>query len=168
MGGLGLRTAEDHAAAAFSTSFLSSKPLLRKMLNCSDDEDPLSLPPPVLVTISANLKEEQQIIEESLVGYTQKQLSTKVDLANAKLLSSAMETSGERELARLNSLGLPYAGTWLNCPPMPALGLHLRGVEFVAAVKFRLGLPIFNSAGPCPACYQPRDILGDHALGVGD
>ena len=118
----------------------------------SEDMDPLALPDPVLVALTANLMEEQQIIEESLVGYTQKQLSNKVDTVNFKILSSTMETSGEREMARLNSLGLPYAGAWLNCPPMPALGLHLRGVEFVAAVKFRLGLPVFNSAGPCPAC----------------
>ena len=32
MGGLGLRAEEDHAAAAFSTSFLSSRRLLKKML----------------------------------------------------------------------------------------------------------------------------------------
>ena len=50
------------------------------------------------------------MIEESLVGYTQKQLRPKVDLANANLLTSTIEASGERELARLNSLGLPYAG----------------------------------------------------------
>ena len=167
MGGLGLRAAEDHAAAAFSTSFLSSRPLLRRMLNCSEDDDPVSLPPSVLDTLTANLMEEQQIVEESLAGLTQKQLSLKVDLVNSKLLTTTMETSGEREVARLNSLSLPYAGAWLNCPPMPALGLHLRGVEFVAAVKFRLGLPIFNSAGPCPACDQPSDILGDHALVCG-
>ena len=37
----------------------------------------------------------------------------------------------------------------------------------MAAVKFRLGLPIFISAGPCPACDQPSDILGDHALVCG-
>ena len=129
--------------------------------------DPLALPDPVLVALTANLMEEQQIIEESLVGYTQKQLSNKVDTVNFKILSSTMETSGEREMARLNSLGLPYAGAWLNCPPMPALGLHLRGVEFVAAVKFRLGLPVFNSAGPCPACDRHSDVLGDHALVCG-
>ena len=167
MGGLGLRTAEDHAAAAFSTSFLSSRWLLRKMLNCSEDDDPLNLPLSVLDAITTNLKEEQQVVEESLIGYTQKQLSTKVDLANSELLTTAMETSGEREMARLGSLGLPYAGAWLNCPPMPALGLHLRGVEFAAAVKFRLGLPIYNSAGPCPACDHPSDVMGDHALVCG-
>ena len=67
-------------------------------------------------------------------------------------------------MARLKFLGLPYAGAWLNCPPMPALGLHLRGQEFVAAVKCRIGLPIFNYAGKCPACNKDSDMLGDHAL----
>ena len=37
---------------------------------------------------------------------------------------------------------LPKAGAWLNCSPLPALGLHLRGAEFVVACKFRLGLPV--------------------------
>ena len=54
--------------------------------------------------------------------YTQKQLSTKVDLANLKLLTSTLESSSEREMARINSLGLPHAGAWLNCPP--TLGLQ--------------------------------------------
>ena len=132
------------------------------MLNCSEEEDPVSLPPPVLVALTANLTEEQVVMEESLIGLPQKQLSTKVDLANLKHLTSTMEAAGEREMARLNSLGLPYAGAWLNCPPILALGLHLRGVEFVAAVKFRLALQVFNSAGPCPACDRPSDIMGDH------
>ena len=35
------------------------------------------------------------------------------------------------------------------------------------AVKYRLGLPVFNTEGPCPACLRPSDTLGDHALCCG-
>ena len=44
------------------------------------------------------------------------------------------------------------------------LGLLLRPPEFVAALRYRLGHPVFASDGPCPACGQPSDRLGDHAL----
>ena len=37
MGGLGLRSAEGHAPAAFAASYLSSQPLLRCLLNTSED-----------------------------------------------------------------------------------------------------------------------------------
>ena len=48
-----------------------------------------------------------------------------------------------------------------------ALGLHLRPQEFVAAVKLRLGIPLYEVAGPCPACQRPGDRLGDHSLCCG-
>ena len=42
--------------------------------------------------------------------------------------------------------------------------LLIRPSEFVAALRYRLGHPVFGSDGPCPACGQPSDRLGDHAL----
>ena len=35
------------------------------------------------------------------------------------------------------------------------------------ALKYRLGIPVFREESPCPACHQPSDIMGDHALGCG-
>ena len=62
---------------------------------------------------------------------------------------------------------LDHAGKWLNCPPIPALGLHLRGEEFVIAVKVRLGMPVYDAVRPCPLCDRPCDTLGDHSLCCG-
>ena len=62
---------------------------------------------------------------------------------------------------------LPKAGAWLNCSPLPALGLHLRGAEFVVACKFRLGLPVYDQPGPCPSCGKDSEILGDHSMVCG-
>ena len=45
--------------------------------------------------------------------------------------------------------------------------LHLRPVEFVLVVKYCLGLPVFDQCGPCPACLQESDVLGDQALCCG-
>ena len=52
---------------------------------------------------------------------------------------------------------LPKAGAWLNCSPLPALGLHLCGAEFVVACKFQLGLPVYDQPGP-PAQTVARTV----------
>ena len=62
------------------------------------------------------------------------------------------------------SLGLPHASDWLSVCPSPALGLHMRGPEFICALKYRLGVPLYGSEGECPACSLPCDRMGDHAL----
>ena len=168
MGGLGLREAVDHAAAAYTASFLASQDLVRSMLSTPPDSPPSTLPPAVLTSLNTSLGEEVAATQDSLLGVTQRQLSTRIDLANQRLHSNlTRESAGEREVARLASLSLPYAGSWLNCPPMPALNLHLRPTEFTTAVKIRLGLPVYDQAGPCPVCHLPSDTLADHALVCG-
>jgi hypothetical protein len=80
-------------------------------------------------------------------------------------LTEHLEREGEvRDQARMASLGLPHAGDWLNALPSPSLGLHLRPEEFVTAARLRLGAPVFQTAGPCPACQEHSDAEGDHAL----
>ena len=34
-------------------------------------------------------------------------------------------------------------------------------------LKYRLGCPVYSTEVPCPACKQPSDVMGDHALGCG-
>ena len=65
------------------------------------------------------------------------------------------------------SLGLPYAGAFLEAVPIPALGLYLQPSEFVLSVRYRLGCPVYDRAGPCPACQRHSDALGDHAMCCG-
>ena len=63
---------------------------------------------------------------ESLEGFGQKFLSLQADLAAAERPADATaRLDSVREQTRLASLGLPYAGAWLNVVPSPALGLHL-------------------------------------------
>ena len=91
-----------------------------------------------------------------------------IDEKNFSNLKSFIEAEGDvREVARLASLGLPYAGAWLQAVPMPALGLYLQPSEFVLAIRYRLGCPVFDRAGPCPACLRHSDALGDHAMCCG-
>ena len=89
-----------------------------------------------------------EVILESLEGLTQKQLCFQVDQAHQRCHANLTQAAGEREVARMASLSLAFAGSWLNCTPIPALGLHMRSNEFVAATKFR--------QGNRDACLQPR------------
>ena len=109
----------------------------------------------------------EEAVEEALVGMTQRQMAVRVDQHQKQLLIDSVGEDEVRERARLSSLGLPHAGDWLNTPPLAALGLHLSAAEFVHALKYRLGLPVFNTEGPCPACLRFSDALGDHALCCG-
>ena len=34
-------------------------------------------------------------------------------------------------------------------------------------IKYRLGMEVFASEGPCPACHRDSDKLGDHSLNCG-
>ena len=106
-------------------------------------------------------------MEESLRGVSQKQISYKVDLYQQQVWQQEFEEDEVRERARVASVSLPHAGDWLVVAPLLALGLHLRPQEFVLAVKYRLGLAVFDQAGPCPACLKQSDVLGDHAMCCG-
>ena len=166
MGGMGLRGAEDHAPAAYAASVLAAQPLTQVLLRTSlDEEHSPSLSPEFLASLSASLGEETS--EEELVGVKQKQLGVKVDLQLQKLLLERVGDGEVRERARLASLALPHAGDWLNTAPILALGLHLRPMEFVLTARYRLGLPLYGKAGPCPSCHRPNDVMGDHAMSCG-
>ena len=166
MGGLGLRAASDHASVAYATSFLSAQTLLDDLLGQGEDgePEPASLPQPLLDNISE--KQGEDVIVESLIGMSQQMASLKVDQKNQSFLSNLLAEEGDdREIARMSSLGLPHAGGFLSVVPSPPLGLHLRSAEFIPVIKYRLGIPVYSSEGPCPACNAISDCMGDHALG---
>ena len=97
-----------------------------------------------------NLKTTENFVEESIVSYSQKQLTFMIDSINKETLISGANST--REKARINSIGRPKAGAWLNATPSKALGLHMSNKDFQVALKYRLGVPVFNLAGICPAC----------------
>ena len=166
MGGLGLRAAQDHSDAAFASSITSAHPLCSKLLQL-DEDSPLSLPQELLTNLSAKMGEEVIIASESLVGRSQRELSSKIDLTNLQLLTSQVQGQGRvRDIARLASVSIKdsHAGAWLTVIPSPGLGLKLQPAEFVVALRHRLGHPIYTADGPCPACGRPSDKLGDHAM----
>ena len=158
MGGLGLRAAEDQAPAANAASILSSQLLLQDLVGprgpprlavalpgVDVDEPRPTLSPRLLAALSAAQGEAATAAD--LAGMTQRQMSVKIDLHQQQLLLEQVDQGNERERARLASLSLRHAGDWLNTPSLTALGLHLRAAEVVLVVKYRLGLPVFNTEG---------------------
>ena len=128
--------------------------------------DPLS--ENLVEAIKTRLDEDTEVNMDFLHGQTQKQLSAAIDLSNQSRLKNQVVADGlEREVARLACLTMPHSGDWLNCPPLVSLGLRIPATEFILAVKYRLGMPVFGSEGPCPACNRPSDKFGDHALNCG-
>ena len=171
MGGLGLRTAEEHGPAAYASSYLSALPLLRSLRHTPEDSPSVPLPPALLQRL-AHLRREETDMESLLkLEGGQHALSLEIDQNASEELKTEVAAlggvRGVRECARITCLQQPYAGSWLNVVPSPALGLHLRGSEFVPAVKLRLGMEVFSTAGSCPACGAHSDKLGDHALCCG-
>ena len=83
--------------------------------------------------------------------------------ASLRLFNAA---TSERDKARLNCVSREGSGDWLTALPSKALGLHLRMSEFILAVRYRLGLPIFLQEGNCPMnrCRGFGDKYGDHAI----
>ena len=168
LGGLGLRAAEDHGGAAYAVSFLASQPIIRTLLHTEEEAEPASLSHALLSSINEKFGEEEGVTTtEYLAGMNQKAASQKIDLSNQHLLSERLRHEGcVREIARLASVSIPnsHAGDFLTVVPSPGLGLLLRSPEFISALRYRLGQPVFSRDGPCPACGQQSDKMGDHAM----
>ena len=167
MGGVGMRAAADHGPMAHAISLLASQTLIHDLLDQQggDNDEPFELPATILANISEKMGEE--VTTEYLQVAKQSEASLKIDQHNLQLLSNHISTEGTvRDIARLASLSIQdsHAGDWLTASPLPSLGLLLKPQEFVAAIRYRLGHPIFSADGPCLACKQPSDRFGDHAM----
>jgi hypothetical protein len=87
------------------------------------------------------------------------------------ILSNVKALCGPRKQNLLLACTMAHASDWLQAPPIPGLGLSLSSDNFRAALKFRLGLPLFEANLSCPAtsregesCGEALDVFGDHAL----
>ena len=82
----------------------------------AEDEPVATLPPAMLHSLTTSLQKEEPITQDYVNNRSQKQLSSEIDAVNHSSLSTLVEADGEREAARLKSLGLPFAGAWLTAP----------------------------------------------------
>ena len=78
LGGLGLRSAEEHAPAAFTTSVLASQDLKERILNLPEHLCPPVIPASLLALLSDKQGEEATV--DNFLGVSQKAASYKIDL----------------------------------------------------------------------------------------
>ena len=117
---------------------------------------------------------------ESATGVSHEVASLSADKKVQQMLSSERHKATFKRLrsqrgVRFSNLmlacSMAHASDWLIAPPIPGLGLGLQSDVFRTALKFRLGMPLFDAPFPCPmlsadrvACGDQMDVLGDHAV----
>ena len=123
MGGMGLRSAVNHAPGAFTASLSASSEIMEEVTG-----KPMDMAEKVddgmLDLLNALGGEAEELTAESALITPQKVFSSRVDQHTAKQLQDLLVQ--ERDKARLNSLSMQGAGDWLKAVPGRALGLHLR------------------------------------------
>ena len=149
--GAGIRQAVDQLKAAFVWS-VSQPDALVEQLTGEKITD---------IQFFKETVKELKNLENS--QYTQHKIQeTLDDAAFSDLLCNQISN---QEKARLLSLTWPQYGAWLSVPPIHSLCLHLQPNYFRAALKYRIGVPLYIEERKCPYCQNSRlDKLDDHAL----
>ena len=138
LSGMGLRSALDHAPAAYAASLLASQPLVKSILG-NPELSELALKDWLLTKIIMAFNDPGVFNQDQLMGLNQKQISLQIDLHNkTKLMELAQqqENENQRFLSQLVSNNRLHAGDWLNAVPNPALGLYLQPQEFSFCAKY--------------------------------
>ena len=166
LGGLGLRSASSHSAAAYLSSLVQTKPLVDEILMSFPSRHDLDFPLTIFCTAAGSLPPTVTASLDPDTGdFSQKHLSYLIDSSIHSTLLKEVQTAGDRRSsARLLSLTLPQAGAFLNAIPNPIFGLSILPENFRISLQYRLGLPVYNSSHPCPACGKDSDIFGDHTI----
>ena len=167
MGGLGLRSASAHASAAYLSSVIGSKQIVDEVLQNFPYRNSLDTPLAIFRTAAGTLPPAilEELSDPSTGDFSQKRLSYLVDSQiQSSLLKDFQSSQDRRSAARLLSLSLPMAGAFLNAIPSHIFGLSIIPESFRIILQYRLGLPVYASSHPCPACGQDSDVLGDHTI----
>jgi len=172
MGGSGIISAGDIINAAYLGASVASAPVIKLLRgHCIpldfitgaqqssealkeqlSPDDPL---PASVVDLPTFLSRE--------ASHPQHQLSVLVHKAKlAKLLASSHTPRDQLHLA---AVARPHAGSWLAALPVKQLGLKFDKNEFIALLRWWLGLSILLPE-PCPEpkCTHSLDVWGDHAV----
>ena len=157
MGGLGLRNAVPHASGAYLVSLAHSSSHMGP-ISASSVEDSLQL-------LNDRVSPTSAFTFEDLKEKAQMHVTHAIDL-RIQELTAALATS-PRSKARLGCLSLAGTGDWLNANPSFAFNLHMPGPEFRTSIRYRLGVPVYQEDGKCPACDANSDSFGDHAIACG-
>ena len=162
-GGLGLRCSELYSTAAFTASICASTPNIRVILR--DEQWTFA----GLQGYIEALREESspELFPSDLEIASGLKLQRKFCKAlDAHSAHDMIEEANDlREEARLRGLSSnSHCGDWLTARPDPNLHLKLNNRQFAAAIRYRLGLPMYKECQRCYSCGGILDTQGDHAM----
>jgi hypothetical protein len=157
LGGLGLRSAETHASAAYVASFTTCRDKL------------VELGRPRLGTV-VGFNESVQLLKNCLssdyilnlnVAHKQKSLSANID----EELQRRLRAEAPTQLAKASLIAhsANKASAWLRVFPT-APEWTLKNEEFIALLRVRTGSVIANEDCICPHCHVVMDHFGVHAM----
>lgn len=168
LSGLGVNQTKVIAGSAYVGSCALTKDLVAALLGC---EASSFEPDGVGDLLSAHEAATGALHTLSSLA-SEKSVQQKLSTERHKALFERLKAKASiRSQNLMLSCTMPHASDWLLAPPIPGLGLGLQSDVFRTALKFRLGIPLFNEPFPCPAlsssdgkaCASEMDIFGDHA-----
>lgn len=163
LGGLGLRSLEAHAPAAYVASAANTQELCRQVDPCFRAPFAFdgSRAVEALEALNACLAEGSRLQSPPPPATRQGALSHALDARRFEELLADTPTVAGR--AHLQLLRQPGAGSWLHTPPSRALDLHVDSPLFCTMLQLRLRLPVYAAEEFCPMCDATNDIFGVHA-----
>ena len=160
LGGLGLRSSDEHreaaALASISGTFALAKEIWPDYSVDMGEWRPLA---------EAYNRKVGQVLVDPLTfpedGLSQRSLSQALEEAQLAGLLERLPPAGQ---ARLRHFSLPYASAWITAPPREEL--QQTSVQFQVNMRHRLGMPVYDvsSAPTCNRCGAPLDTAGMHGL----
>ena len=159
LGGLGLKDCASTAAAAHCASLSEAMSLVNWITSPEPEwwEQKLSI-------AESEVRQQGASLDGTPATKVQKFLSTQVhDATAARLLADT--TFPTRTKCLMTAARSPLSNFWLN-PVFPLIGsvIELPKTSFTYFLRFRLGLPLADSAEKCASCGAECDVYGDHAL----
>ena len=162
-GGLGARSALEHAPAAYISSLAQSQDLCSRIWPCFDeyDLDGGLMRSDVESSLGASFLQKAGIYN-SFGSPSQKSLCAKIE---AKVCHHLLDPSSHdrHRVAHLSLNRIPGAGAWLFALP-DSLESHIPAPLFRVSL---LRMPIWSQDTNCPLCGQVMDQWCDHALVCG-
>ena len=165
MGGIGLRSTENHSPAAFFSSQVSCLELCGKLdqNHTSSLSNTVSDSYKALVDYNHKVDEKDQLQPNGDTYPRQQLLSHAIDQQTMRHIREGKKNDIHFQ-AHLNLTTASGAGAWLHTVPSRALGTQVDTQLFRTMILRWLRAPIFDSEFHCPYCDEVIDRFGDHCL----
>jgi hypothetical protein len=147
-GGVGIRSARTHAAAAYVASVTVA---LERDGGTREETEGLA----------AAWAELQRTTGVAAPPTQQAALSALIDSSH---FSALVAGASDDDKCRLLGTHAPSAGAWLNVVPNSFLGQAFSNAEFTILLAWWLGLPVYDKEHQCPMCRKAVcDVKGYHS-----